>query len=663
MSSTESWILMSLVHRDLDDKDYNNALLLSERLFAIDNRNSYFRFLYAVCLFESSDYFASYMLLQHDKSVFCLSLFSKSCLQYSRTSIDDDIKDRVVNEGIFAIKSALEKTLHDNTSWTSELTSVQKRQHTPSRSSLYHLLGDLYVQKDNINAATEAYKQCLELNPYKISAYLKLCDIAPDTAAFESEASADEFFKDLPSDILDILPSTKSHLPPLPDSGRSDISFKEKKTDGEYDRPMPDFRETFHDVSLVELKDMVADHPNFSYEDILEETNERGLIERHKDTLIEEFQADIQREIKDQKTRNKHGLHKAPPDEMLENNDIKLPHIDLNRVFADQDNSQDTANTFIHQRKRSLETDDTTLFMKRSKKTQVEHKNEVFCQIFLPMSLNNESVSKDTNLKIIDAMNKIVKLLRIMAKGYFYKSSYYGEKAIVELKQLDARQYETAWILSILGKAYYDTSDYEPARLFFKRSFYIAPWYCEYIPYYSTCLWYLQKESELNVLAYLMKHNPCHLYEAYIVAGNWAKCVKDPGNDATYWFKKAANIQPGEFYVHALLGYEDSERENYLGAKMHFTKSMNSNRRSYIGWFGLASTYRAADKIKESIVLLREAVRLHPRHPVVLATLAEGLYKQGCYEEAKNYIDICIKIAAREEYIETRQKIMENLEE
>jgi tetratricopeptide (TPR) repeat protein len=151
------------------------------------------------------------------------------------------------------------------------------------------------------------------------------------------------------------------------------------------------------------------------------------------------------------------------------------------------------------------------------------------------------------------------------------------------------------------------------------------------------------KEKELNLLAFKMKDNRSHLFEAYIAAGNWTKCVKG-GNEATQWFQKAVKLDPARSYGHALLGYEEWEKGNSLGAKQHFAQSMITNKRSYIGWYGMAQAYLGMEEYTQAKTLLTEAVRLHPRHPIVLATIAEVLYELEDYEEAAIYVDKSLRL-------------------
>jgi Tfp pilus assembly protein PilF len=53
----------------------------------------------------------------------------------------------------------------------------------------------------------------------------------------------------------------------------------------------------------------------------------------------------------------------------------------------------------------------------------------------------------------------------------------------------------------------------------------------------------------------------------------------------------------------------------------------------------MASAYRGMEENKQAKTLLEEAVRLHPRHPVVLTALAEVLYELEEYEASKEYLE------------------------
>lgn len=61
--------------------------------------------------------------------------------------------------------------------------------------------------------------------------------------------------------------------------------------------------------------------------------------------------------------------------------------------------------------------------------------------------------------------------------------------------------------------------------------------------------------------------------------------------------------------------------------------------------------------------LLDEAVRLHPRHPVVLGRMAEVLYSLEEYEKAKEYIDKVLFINVTDERLKLKSQIESKLQQ
>ncbi|KAI7904030.1 uncharacterized protein BX663DRAFT_506150 [Cokeromyces recurvatus] len=655
--SIESWVLMSLIYRDLDDGDYRNALLLAERLYALDNQNKYYKLLYADCLFHCLDYTASYTILKSVKSIPCLNLFAKSCLELGNTEKLPEKQRELWEEGVQSLQLALSlpeipQTIH----WGDELSSMTVRNHMPSRSSICNLLGDLYVKLDNIRLAATYYWDCLLNNPYKISAYIKLCEIAPDVVDFNKTKLPKDIFVDLDPAVINLSRSSLSYLPPFPSANISDISFSNDLPPSSIKKngcSMPEIHGDYHDFSIDQLRALVTVSSKIvlDHDKLPEHEYERDEIENRKDTIITDIENDIKRMEANEAFKNKHGLHRKPPIPKPQKLTVELETINENEEQSDHDkviydSIQNNAPPRLLNSSRRRPSDTPAKSNRPVKKRGIikdsTEKAQSISSYFLPL-LNVPETDQVGDREIVEGMNKVIKALCILANGYFYQSFHHCEKAALELQKLDDRQYNSPRVLGILGIAYYDAGDYLSARAFFRQAFLISPWYCDYIPIYSTCLWYLEKEEELNLLAFKMKENRSHQFEAYIAAGNWAKCVKG-GNEAVQWFQKAVDLDPSRSYGHALLGYEEWEKGNSLGAKKHFANSMITDKRSYLGWYGMASAYQAMEEYMQARTLLAEAVRLHPRHPVVLSTMAEVLYELEEYEEAKEYIDKSLSI-------------------
>ncbi|CAO3595760.1 unnamed protein product [Absidia cylindrospora] len=472
---------------------------------------------------------------------------------------------------------------------------------------------------------------------------------------------------------------------------------------------------------------------------------ERDAIEKNKDEILDLMTADIEKQKAEEAFKNKHGLHKKPPAEVIhgmtmdqkDDNDDKMdtesevvdprsnspPRLDSSSTsdYHGSYSSTGVAPT-IKSRLRSkrfsglthdtskkprpgtpiktmdnisqqsvasidnyfvpwLPTSSTTITTNlpdHYQHNQHQHQLHHHHQDPLPSANKRPSLGKTTtgtttteltykatkevtDQAIIGAMNKIIRISLIIAKGYYYQAHYYCRETALELQKLDNSQYDTPSVLCLMGRAYYDAGDHAGARIFYRRSFSIAPWYCKGVPLYSTCLWYLEMERELSLLAKVMKDNHSHRYEAYISAGNWTKC-SNRGNEAARWFQKAVDLDPSRSYGHALLGYEDWEKGNCLGAKQHFAQCMITNKRSYFGWYGSATAYQGMHEFPQARRLIEEAIRLHPRHPVLLGTMAEILLSMKEYELASKYVERSLAIRDNISIQELKKKIDRQLE-
>ncbi|KAG2237222.1 hypothetical protein INT48_006626 [Thamnidium elegans] len=669
-TSIEAWTLLALIYRDLDDKDYRNALFLAERLYAINNQNTHYVHIYANCLFHLLDYSASYTVLKTARSIPCLNLFAKSCYELGNLEESNEKQRFYWEEGSQALRVALSMDeLPEDVYWGDELASAAARHHMPSKASLCNLLGDLYVKLDNIRAAAIYYWECLKQNPYKISAYTKLCDIAPDCIDFNAAKLPEDIFTDFELATTDLSKSPHSYFPPRPSADVSEINFSEDLTSSSVEWnsfSVPDINNDYQEITVGQLRALVRYSPKVIEDDdeLLHTEYERGDLEIKKNTIIDSINHDIRIMKAGEAYKNKHGLHKRPPVETTQKLKVELTQLDDDGE-NDYEREKDLYES-IHKStpprvaKSKGVMDDDPRPNKKLRSVSSKVKNQAIDGYFFFNGMN-QYTNLQTDESIINGMNKVLQVLCIIANGYVYQSFYHCEKAALELQKLDDPQYNSARVLCILGKAYYDAGDYQSARAFFKQAFVIAPWYCDGVPTYSTCLWFLEKEKELNVLAYKMKDNRSHLFEAYIAAGNWTKCATG-SNEATQWFQKAVKLDPTRSYAHALLGYEEWEKGNSLGAKQHFAKSMIANKRSYIGWYGMATAYQGMEEYVQAKTLLFEAIRLHPRHPVLLATMAEVLYELEEYSEAVKFIEKSLAIRVSTANEKLKEKIIMKLE-
>ncbi|CAO3618315.1 unnamed protein product [Cunninghamella echinulata] len=612
----------------------------------------------------------------------------------------------------------------------------------PSIATMTGLLGEIYIKLENIHASAVYLWDSLEHNPFKITAFTKICDIAPDVADLETASVSLDVFKDFNINDTNLRRSSDLYCPALPSmDSLKGITIKQSNHDPLQEAPtivpihsanvptsnsvistneqnpfiahqnsflmhstnismidpsttdqpnsssmpaskipsklqpyMPALRShNNNNITLRQLRSIVQMSNQLEPPDIDFDEPDRGDIEIQKDQEIDRVKEDIEEMKKKEAFKNKHGLHKKPPAETTHELTVELSQSNVSVLIDDdyfyskdedtspprlvdsnqenqpikknQDDNASVQNIKARLRKRpssdSIEIQtpvakkQATISAVTSMETAAARQKNAIIKCFLPLlsdsstllsppKLNDSSIleplTKETESVIIDSMNKVVQVLKILASAYMHQTSYHCREAAMELQKLDDNQYDTAWVLCVLGQAYYDAADYPIARIFFHRAFTIAPWCCQGVPAYSTCLWYLDYEDELNLLAYKMNDNYTHQYEAYIAAGNWTKCSRR-SNETVKWFQKAVALDPRRYYGHTLLGYEEWEKGNHLGAKQHFAQAMMANKRAYLGWYGAGLAYKDMHEFAQAKSLLTEALRLHPRHPTLLDTM------------------------------------------
>lgn len=206
----------------------------------------------------------------------------------------------------------------------------------PSKASLCNLLGDLYVKLDNIRAASIYYWECLKQNPYKISAYTKLCDIAPDCIDFNTAKLPQDIFTDFELATTDLSKSQHSYLPPRPSADVSEINFSEDLTSSSVQWnsfSVPDINDDYQDITVGQLRALVRYSPKVIEDDdeLLHTEYERGDLEIKKNTIIDSINHDIRIMKAGEAYKNKHGLHKKPPVETPQKLKVELTQLDDDR--------------------------------------------------------------------------------------------------------------------------------------------------------------------------------------------------------------------------------------------------------------------------------------------------------------------------------------------
>ncbi|KAK2853267.1 hypothetical protein FQN49_005244 [Arthroderma sp. PD_2] len=230
--------------------------------------------------------------------------------------------------------------------------------------------------------------------------------------------------------------------------------------------------------------------------------------------------------------------------------------------------------------------------------------------------------------KEIDALSWTLDLFSRLASGYSALSNYRCQDALQIFNSLPQNQRETPWVLSQIGRAYYEQALYSDAEKYFIRVRTIAPSRMEGMEVYSTVLWHLKNEVELAYLAHELMETDRLAPESWCAIGN-SFSLQGDHDQALKCFKRAAQLDPRFAYGYTLQGHEYMSNEEYDKALDAYRHAINADPRHYSAWYGLGKVYERMGKLKFAEQHLRTASNINPANVVLICSIGLVLERQS----------------------------------
>lgn len=98
----------------------------------------------------------------------------------------------------------------------------------------------------------------------------------------------------------------------------------------------------------------------------------------------------------------------------------------------------------------------------------------------------------------LEGQASVVHLLRALGAGRALLAQYKSREAIEAFSALPCQHYQTSWVLSHVGRAYFEMVDYGKACEFFRWSRKEDPFRLDGMEWYSTVLWHMKKEARCS---------------------------------------------------------------------------------------------------------------------------------------------------------------------
>ncbi|PYI23616.1 TPR-like protein [Aspergillus violaceofuscus CBS 115571] len=230
--------------------------------------------------------------------------------------------------------------------------------------------------------------------------------------------------------------------------------------------------------------------------------------------------------------------------------------------------------------------------------------------------------------KAMEALNWLLELFSKLASGYFALCRYKCPEAIQIYTALSQGQRETPWVLSQIGRAYYEQAMYSEAEKYFIRVKTMAPSRLEDMEIYSTVLWHLKSDVELAYLAHELMEIDRLSPQAWCAVGNSFSHQRDH-DQALKCFKRATQLDPHFAYGFTLQGHEYVANEEYDKALDAYRHGISADSRHYNAWYGLGTVYDKMGKLDFAEQHFRNAATINPTNAVLICCIGLVLEKMN----------------------------------
>ncbi|KFK38984.1 hypothetical protein AALP_AA3G185000 [Arabis alpina] len=595
---------------------FTNAIFLAERLFAEFPSEVNLQLL-ARCYLSNSQAYSAYYILKGSETPQSRYLFALSCFKLD-------------------LLGEAEAAFFPSEDYVEEV---------PGGAAGNYLLGLIYRNAGRKNSSIQQFKMALSLDPLCWEAYRELCSLgaAEEASAFFGNAASQRLQKTCVAQRINL--SEEASIVQLTD----------------YDKPLNDTSlwQTEHDPGEnqqdLQIKQLGADIPP--------NTDKKLNSSSHTNGWDTNTPSPVLPQVLD-----------APPPLLYKNRRRPAVEGESGRKFVSEEVSAEAPEESRRRRSariaarrkipmlQSYEKDSHWLHLSPSESNCVPSLSSMIgkCRIqsskeattsgqFISDSgssvdngeNSNPSESPSDPFSVVSGISEVLNLLKLLGDGYRHLLVYNCQEALLVYEKLSQKQYNTHWVLSQVGKAYFELQDYFKADSVFTLAHQKYPYALEGMDTYSTVLYHLKEEMRLGFLAkeliFVDRLSP----ESWCAVGNRYSLRKDH-ETALKNFQRAIQLNERFTYAHTLCGHEYAALEEFEDAERCYRRALSIDTRHYNAWYGLGMAYLHQEKYEFAQHQFQQALRINPRSSVIMCYSGIALQKSKRNDEALKMIEKAI---------------------
>ncbi|XP_041995281.1 cell division cycle protein 27 homolog B-like isoform X2 [Salvia splendens] len=256
--------------------------------------------------------------------------------------------------------------------------------------------------------------------------------------------------------------------------------------------------------------------------------------------------------------------------------------------------------------------------------------------------------------RVADGASVILGLLRLLGEGFRLSCLCRCQDALNIYTKLPEKHYNTGWVLSQVGKAYFEMVDYLKADRAFSRARIASPYSLDGMDIYSTVLYHLKEDMKLSYLAQELISTDRLAPQSWFAMGNCYSLQKDH-ETALKNFQRSVQLNSRFAYAHTLCGHEFVALEDFENGIKSYQSALRIDSRHYNAWYGLGMVYLRQEKFEFSEHHFRMAFQINPLSSVIMSYLGTALHALRRNDEALEMMERAV-LADKENPLPRYQK-------